>query len=351
MVKLPKELQKKGKNIARKRNNKNKQIGFSKLISEINKKCRFKGCLYPEKKECSKKVIKAHSVQRKRILSTIANDGHVLSFDVRTSMFSNNFEKLGIAEASTFFGFCGHHDTNVFSPIENYDYKGTKEQNFLFAYRACAFEYAALKSSPCITKELMKKNKTSFQKEILNRKLKKDKVDLRDFQMDLDKFSNVFSKEKDQRNYDFLYSEIFDLNYTSLIAVNSSFCLNYDFEGNQIYNPTDYNAKLPCLYLNIFPQPPKTHIILSTFSDRKSKYEKVISKLKSFDISKIEEVFTQIIITHCENFYISPKKWNEIPKKMRKLIVSQFKHTILSDPGKNYLNEKPILNLFRYLKR
>jgi hypothetical protein len=49
--------------------------------------------------------------------------------------------------ATTFTGFCGHHDTTIFNPIENFDYeKGNKEQDFLFAYRALAKEYHSKKS-------------------------------------------------------------------------------------------------------------------------------------------------------------------------------------------------------------
>lgn len=148
-MKLPKELQRKRKR-SQKNNKKQERIEFSKKVSEINRKCRFKGCLFPDKSKCtSRKGIRAHSIQRNKILSSIAQSGKVKCFDIRNSLFDKDFSDVGIAEASTFFGFCNFHDTKVFSDIENFDYINSPKQNLLFAYRACAFEVAMCKQAFC----------------------------------------------------------------------------------------------------------------------------------------------------------------------------------------------------------
>lgn len=57
------------------------------------------------------------------------------------------FGKTGRKKATTFTGFCDYHDSKIFSPIENEDYvEENKEQEFLFAYRALAYEHHANKS-------------------------------------------------------------------------------------------------------------------------------------------------------------------------------------------------------------
>ena len=185
-MKLPKELHQKKKGKKRSRISIDK-VEWSKLISKINKKCRFKGCLFPDQSSCSTlSGIKAHSIQRNKILRSISNSGKVQCFDVRNSYFNNDFSLVGIGEASTFFGFCNYHDTKVFSDIENKDYVNSKEQNFLFAYRACAFEYAMCKYAVCHSKEMADLAESDFKKMIYNSKNIKDKTDLDDMKKKLD---------------------------------------------------------------------------------------------------------------------------------------------------------------------
>ncbi|KKN18285.1 hypothetical protein LCGC14_0957280 [marine sediment metagenome] len=70
-MKLPKELQEKKKK-KRKSIVSKHEIEFSKLNSKINKKCRFTGCLFPDRTLCSSiSGIKAHSIQRNKILTSI----------------------------------------------------------------------------------------------------------------------------------------------------------------------------------------------------------------------------------------------------------------------------------------
>ena len=83
----------------------------------------------------------------------------VVSGDIQKTIFTKDFEKIGISSASTFFGFCNHHDTVIFSEIENKDYIGNHEQNFLYAYRACALEYVKKKEACCFFKASLNKFK------------------------------------------------------------------------------------------------------------------------------------------------------------------------------------------------
>lgn len=116
------------------------------IQKQLNNFYANKVCSVPEpsKSQCSKKIIKAHSVSKSSSLKEIAIDGHVLTI-FKASRASNSaleFEpkKIGINNASTFTGFCSFHDKNIFSPIENEEFKVTKANCFLVSYRAVARE-------------------------------------------------------------------------------------------------------------------------------------------------------------------------------------------------------------------
>jgi len=123
------------------------QIELSKEFSKLYRECKFKKCVFPDQSQCSEKVIKAHSIQKNKILKHIAENGMLISSGIESILFTKEFKKIGVSSASTFFGFCNYHDTILFSEIENKDYVGNIEQKFLHAYRACALEYVKKKFS------------------------------------------------------------------------------------------------------------------------------------------------------------------------------------------------------------
>ncbi|SDD08719.1 SEC-C motif-containing protein [Bradyrhizobium brasilense] len=99
----------------------------------------------PSADPCSPTITKAHTVQKKGGLASIAEAGHVLT--VKPSMKemietdgNPQPRKIGVNNASVFPGFCSRHDTTLFKPIEGKSLSLTKDTAFLFSYRAIAYE-------------------------------------------------------------------------------------------------------------------------------------------------------------------------------------------------------------------
>ena len=322
-------------------------IEFSKHYSKLKGKCRFKGCIFADHLKCSNKIVKAHSIQKNKILNNIADKGMIYTFDTRRSFITKKLEEIGINEASTFYGFCNYHDTIIFSDIENKDYNNLPEQKFLFAYRACAREYVAKKESLCITADLINRTRTTF----FMSKYMGEKQDLKDIVNELDKFHSELYKSKETRNYNNLISEVFQFPYETLIAVNSAFSLPFDFNGRVINDPYNYEKKIVMLYLNIFPQNNNTIIILSCFSSDFNKFKDFFFQIRTYNNLQLENLFSQLIIVHCENFFLSPERWKKINVNKRKKVVSIFKETLFGPPDSKYLATTPPINLFQLLRK
>ena len=136
----------------------NKYAIKNKFVN-IERKCRDKKnktCLYPG---CERQPIRGHSIQEAN-LELIARDGKLMSMNVplgksrSRSYFRFKLEEIGKNPASMFKGFCSEHDDDVFKPIEdNRVYTNTSIQNFLFAYRACAYSYTKWVEQVCILQE------------------------------------------------------------------------------------------------------------------------------------------------------------------------------------------------------
>ncbi len=204
-------------------------INWSKLISEYARECTFKECIFPIRKNCSKKITRCHSIQRK-ILDKISFRGKVISFDARNSYLTRSFEEIGIKKSSTFFGFCNYHDNSIFSEIENKDYEATIEQDFLFAYRACAKEYAD-QNTALQVQEKMLKDKKRLKKEhipIIKANVELCKFVINNLSDQLEIFHAELLKDPSIRDYNVITSLMKKYSYEILFAVNSIISLNYE---------------------------------------------------------------------------------------------------------------------------
>jgi hypothetical protein len=118
-----------------------KPVGAMPLIYQQLPKGVPKVCLLDHTGECGQKIIRAHSLQ-KAIFKNHAKRGHVYEFDSLCGTRDVD-ERLwpdlvGINDATTFTGFCEHHDAKVFSGIDNSRFRNTPQQQFLHHYRAFA---------------------------------------------------------------------------------------------------------------------------------------------------------------------------------------------------------------------
>jgi SEC-C motif len=94
---------------------------------------------------CDGGVIKAHTVSSGPNLSKIAIDGHLLHYTASIPEMNQNggklsVKKIGIKDASVFHGFCGKHDREIFSCIENECFAGLPDQCLAVAYRTMCRE-------------------------------------------------------------------------------------------------------------------------------------------------------------------------------------------------------------------
>lgn len=116
-------------------------------MAEARKNLIDRYCSHPAASptECSNQIINAHTIQKRGGLAAIAEEGHVISGLAGTKdLFKNKGQiipkRVGINSASTFTGFCGRHDAEMFLPVERRLTKLDIEACFLLSFRALAYE-------------------------------------------------------------------------------------------------------------------------------------------------------------------------------------------------------------------
>lgn len=115
-------------------------------------------CLHPNAgKTCRGGIVRAHALRRSADLGRIARDGHVYGLKPRLFTPPEDLARpqlIGVNVASTFTGFCQHHDAALFRPLEAAPFDASPEQVMLLSYRTLCRELyakrAALEFIPAI---------------------------------------------------------------------------------------------------------------------------------------------------------------------------------------------------------
>ncbi|MBZ9731570.1 hypothetical protein LB467_17935 [Salegentibacter sp. JZCK2] len=219
-----------------------KDIELKKNIAQFRKDSRIKECFHFDKEKCANRIISAHSIQNNRVLNLIEDEvnNNSIVYSLLNRTYDNNgspngFEPLGRKAASTFFGFCGFHDQNVFKPIEHNSVDLENDQHcFLLSYRAFAKDYHAKKETiqGYTTSQFYQKKENKFFKENI---VAGSKIGLRDCSIVKKRMNEILRIE----NFDELDYFTYKLDYMVPIALAASFNPEYSYKNKILNKSTD----------------------------------------------------------------------------------------------------------------
>jgi len=96
------------------------------------------------KHSCRGDIVRAHSLSKRNALNAITESGRVFSLMLDWGRLFHKdelaFKEKGVGDASTFTGFCGYHDSAIFSLLDRQDFDGSAELSVLSGYRTLCRE-------------------------------------------------------------------------------------------------------------------------------------------------------------------------------------------------------------------
>lgn len=328
------------------------QIEFNKSLSRKQKEASVKGCLRggDDQAGCCGKIVQAHSIQRGKILASIAegSEGKVYYLGLvpaedMASMIPE-FRLEGIKKFSTFSGFCGGHDKAIFQPIEDVIFTATDKQKNIYAYRAAAKElHANLESKnfyevqlgdkigqddfpphfqatlplvlqglvevPPFIKEAMLQGAVNHQIRVRHKQCEHNIAELRQI---CDALMRTIDHEHPSEFEHIYYS----LDEAYPVACCASFIPYYDHDGNRIISKQDEQRmaqsratscfEMKNVLLNIFPEAGRTHVIF-TCSKGNQAFKDSIERLLKLDDGPLRIGLSNILLNYVENSAYGPK--------------------------------------------
>lgn len=275
----------------------------SDLYKEHEKAKSIKYCCAPvdHSKECSNKIIKAHTISKCLGLNEIKDErGKVMSIQLKNNTYT--LEKSGgvipvveqhINSASTGNFFCSVHDKEFFSPIEDEKFQLNFHSCFLLAYRSICMEF--FKRSNDFLVDSVKKQDIAVLK---------GKVD------------NIFIKEE----YELMGHYIFEVENARLLT-SMAYTPVVNFKGITIQDEYDYNRPLKSVIVNVVKQKNREYIIFSFLQEDCQFFNNFIDGLLIPNKNKQAIMLTNYMFKIFENLHWCKLWWDRLSKSRRKELL------------------------------
>ncbi|WP_456020941.1 SEC-C domain-containing protein [Pseudomonas protegens] len=301
--------------------------------------------------ECTSKIIKAHTVSKSSSLKEISVDGHVFSF------YSNSKEnikarklsptKIGINKASTFSGFCSHHDKILFAPIEDNPFSANSEHCFLAAYRAVSREVYVKHAASKVFHDVKRFDKglplnlqIAFQ-QFAGSAYNGNNLTKNDLAYIKGKLDMMFTEGRVSQ----LKHVVFELERPPAIMGSAIVAPQFGFDGQSIQRISENAGDVPdYIVINSFSNAEKGYIVFSWLQEQATTAHKLIKQFTEKNYTSNHLVI--FMISLIENIYMYPVWWESLESKLQKYVCDVFSMGITNNHT-GLLASVPKLNIAR----
>lgn len=304
--------------------NSNDKPSLYQVFEQIGKNFRKPECLHPEAPNgCEGGIVSAHSIQLNGGLTTIAEDGHVLTPVVYVEPYVS-VQSKGIKRASTFKGFCKLHDNRLFAPIEDTRLTVNRRSAFLLAFRGISREVYLKRRIETLEYEPKLHNNKSPHSELtigeaLSRYKHTNRLAQRPF-LELHTKMGAAITRKNFRNT-FYFAIVFD-RAPDILCSGSTF-IEVDFHGNRLQRRTQ-SKPLDILSVSVLPYDNDRGIVLFSWYGKSSVNLRFIKSVYSISRLQIPDAIVRLVFQHFENIYFAPRWWHALSSVMQRSLLERF---------------------------
>jgi hypothetical protein len=295
---------------------------------------------------CQGPVVDSHTIQRKGPLEKITSaNNHVSHLEFSAHEDRIEVKDVGWKKASTFPGYCGKHDSQIFLTLESTAFSGSHEQCVLQAYRSTCNE---LYKKRALIESL------EYQRNKIDRGLNTD--DQINWQLSVNQ--NILGQTKSMQEIELLWSKFEDAvtenNYDRFSSkcyfFEGDLCLTssatmqaeFDFKGNKYSDLWDLRNTAELLSHSIMATEKGGAIVFTWLTDERSP-QSIVSTFADIDDEDKGDIFAQYCFLNCENTYFSRKWWDALSLS-RQEQLKKYASALYYDGGAYVPNENRLLD-------
>jgi hypothetical protein len=325
-----------------------KQLSLGQLLDEQQRVFwKNRGCMHPRASAsaCQGPVIDSHTIQRKGPLEKIISaNNHVSHLE---SSPSEQFEvkEVGWKKASTFPGYCGKHDSQIFAQLERTSFSGSNEQCVLQAYRNTCnelYKKRALIESLEFQRNLIDRGcdidvqisrQLSFSQNILGQTKSMQELEL---------LWRKFEDAVTDKMYDRFSSRCYFFEGDLCIASSGTLHAEFDFKGNRYADMWDLGESAEILSHSIMATDRGGAIVFTWLTDERIP-QSIVSSFDDIGDEDKADVFAQYCFLNSENTYFSRKWWDALDSSLREQL-RKYAAALYYEGGAFVPNQSRLLN-------
>ncbi|MBJ9712982.1 hypothetical protein [Burkholderia gladioli] len=331
---------------------KREPLPFGKVNAERLKYYATGPCQHPDASAttCSSPAsIRSHTIQRRGGLGAIAENGHVCStkrafMDLERRDGQVDMEKIGVGQASTFPGFCSHHDTELFRPVEQANSRLDAYNSFLLSLRAVTYELATKDSqlrSHVASKEFIDYGRSFEQQAMIQNFLSLHQIGIEQGLKDVTQLKALYDEAF--QSQDFSKFSFYGVEFDRILpfAAAGAFMPEFDFSGTQLQEMAE-EEPISQIALNITQLGNNTCVVFGWFGGSGCAAARLVDSFKAISDHEKADALLVLAMEHLENFFCTPSWWaglpSEISAKLHEKIAGGVPHrspTALVEPGLN----------------
>ncbi|QYJ67145.1 hypothetical protein [Flavobacterium litorale] len=280
-------------------------MNIDKALAKAFQDCKSNGinsintCFYPN---CSEKSINSHILQKNGIISSIAENSHVMEMQI--SKFKEEehfFKRTGINIAFSFPCFCNKHDTELFELIE------TKEIDFsdyksclLFTLRTIYNEKYRKLVNVSMNRCLIENHSDLYDEEVLKISLDQEKMGI----SDIEKTERLIWDDLNNGTESFVFQ-------TRKIS-KKEICLSSFYNYETTTEMEEYLKKYGTqkedvidVFINLFPYKNDSILMMAYKKKDEVIVKKYVNDFFAVNEKRLERKITNLLMFLCETWIIS----------------------------------------------
>lgn len=270
--------------------------------------------------EC-KDLAEVHSLQKNGLLRMLSQDSHVYVPSMNIGTIRKNagkvvLERKGINKASTFAGFCAHHDCELFGPIDTRPLAPTDQQVALYGYRALCREFFAKENaSALIDEQLELGGHDHATRALLEAYRTGTSLGLGNLQRHKAAFDETL---RDGSYWDLEYT-LFVFRQPPLFAFSAVFYPEFDFLGQQLQDLADPTVNLDLMTVSSADMNDGWGLLFCWHKTSSTACRKFLRSLATVihDGRRIEAALLRMVVAFCENLAVAPRWWETLAEHDR----------------------------------
>jgi hypothetical protein len=281
-----------------------------------------KVCLASSLGDCSGKIVRAHSLQRASFQAH-AKNGHVYEIDPFKVEPDGHWPTLvGINKATTFTGFCEHHDGRLFKSIETSNFAALPQQFFMHHYRALALAFYSREYKGKVLETAYAENSQIPNVGSLKQLEERVRINKRDAD-ELRQHRDFYDRHLKTGNWAAVEGYAWIGNKVPDFFAADYFGARKNLQGT-IVQDTKSLRPLRWISLTVTTAADNRALVLLCAEKGSPLLTTCVASLRRLPRDRRTMAVVNYILHHTENFIMLPKWWDGLQERTKKLIVNTY---------------------------